>query len=101
VVDAASVPSGMTFYEYLDVAFNPSYGNVGVADLPQERTVGARWTAKAHTWIAPAAHAPGRVPYVAVMVQGEGLGGDPFLLVLNELVADVVEETGADPEVYD
>jgi hypothetical protein len=98
VVDAASVPTGDTYYRYLDVAFNPSYGTVGVADLPQERTVGARWTAKAHTWIAPAAHEAGRVPYVAVMVLGNQSGADPFLVTLQELMVDRGSETVTDQQ---
>jgi len=96
VVDAASVPSGNTFYRYLDVAFNPSYGTVGVADLPQDRTAGARWTTKAHTWIAPAAHEAGRVPYVALMVMGEQPGADPYVVTLQELTVDRRAETVTD-----
>ena len=59
VVDAADVPEGGTDYEYLDVVFNPAYGMVSTVDVPQERARDARWTAAAHSWIAPAAHGEG------------------------------------------
>lgn len=80
VVDAASVPSGTTTYEYLDVVFNPAYGMVSVTDLPQERARDARWTPTVHTWVAPAALDQGRVPWVAASVQGQEGAGSGFLV---------------------
>ena len=70
VVDAAAVPEGGVAYDYLDVVLNPAYGTVAAIDLPQERAAGARWTTTAHAWAASAAHAPGREPYLAVLVEG-------------------------------
>ena len=70
VVDAAEVPEGEVRYAYLDVVLNPAYGMVSAVDMPQERTSGARWMSTAHSWIAPAAHEPGRTPYLAVLVEG-------------------------------
>jgi subtilisin family serine protease len=72
VVDAPSVPGGRTEFSYLDAVFNPSYGTLAVADLPQERARGARWNARGQAWLAPAAHDAGRQPMVAVRVEGAG-----------------------------
>ncbi len=96
VVDAASVPTGNTTYEYLDVVFNPAYGMVSTTDLPQERSEGARWTAKVHSWIAPAAHAAGRVPYAALLVQGRPEQGEPYTVSLHGLAATLESGTGPD-----
>ncbi|MBT3497881.1 MAG: S8 family serine peptidase [Gemmatimonadales bacterium] len=85
VVDASNVPSGSTSYQYLDVVFNPSYGTVSVADIPQERAEGSRWMAKAHTWTAGMTHDPGRRPYAALVVEGRTTGGETFLVNLLEL----------------
>jgi len=74
VVDAPTVPEGRTQFQYLDAVFNPSYGTLAVADLPQERPKGARWTARGQAWLAPAAHDAGRQPMVAVRVEGAGRG---------------------------
>src|SRR6185503_6438080 len=52
VVDASSVPSGSTSYDYLDIVFNQAFGIVGVTDQPAKRPDGARWTAKANVWTA-------------------------------------------------
>ncbi|MDA0330319.1 MAG: S8 family serine peptidase [Gemmatimonadetes bacterium] len=87
VVDASSVPAGTTSYEYLDVVFNPSYGHVNVADLPQERAEGTRWMAKAHTWTAGMAHDPGRGPYAALFVEGRTSAGETFRVSLLQLSA--------------
>ena len=72
VVDAAAMPAGADSaeYEYLDVVFNPSYGAVAAADVPQERTVGARWTTEVRGWAAPAVHGQDRAPYLAVALEG-------------------------------
>jgi hypothetical protein len=87
VVDAAAVPSGSTTYEYLEVVFNPSYGMISVADLPQERSLGARWTTKAHTWVSTAAHAPGREPYAALFVLGQMKDAGSYLVSFYGLTA--------------
>ncbi len=44
VVDAFSVPSGNTSYEYLDVYTNPQFGSVAMSDPPQGQK---EWTSKA------------------------------------------------------
>ncbi len=70
VVDASTVPSGRTAFQYLDAVLNPSYGMVTVTDLPQKRAGGARWSARAHVWRAPASHAEGRGPLAVLRVEG-------------------------------
>lgn len=85
VVDGASVPSGHTEFEYLDAVFNPAYGMVSTTDFPQERASGARWMAKAHTWLAPAVHGEGRRPWAALRVEGQTGGGGAFLVDLEGL----------------
>jgi len=82
VVDAPTVPSGSTEYDYLEVVCNPSYGMVSVTDLPQERSSGARWTTKAHVWVAPSALAPGRVPYAVLLIEGQQKGVEPYIIIL-------------------
>ena len=84
VVDAAAVPVGGTSYEYLDVVFNAAYGTVGTIDMPQERASGARWTTTANGWVAPAAHAEGRGPYMAVVVEGQA-GGERYWVSVGEV----------------
>jgi hypothetical protein len=93
VVDAASVPSGSTTYEYMDAVFNPAYGMVNTADLPQERNEGARWTAKVHKWIAPAAYESGRTPYAALLVRGQAGDGTSFWVGLHELGKNATSES--------
>lgn len=79
VVDAAAMATDADSaeYEYLDVVFNPSYGAVAAADVPQERAVGARWTTDVRGWAAPAVHGEGRAPYLAVALEGSA-GGDAW-----------------------
>ncbi len=84
VVDGAVVPEGGVSYEYLDVVFNPVYGTVSAIDMPQERASGARWTTTAHGWVASAAHAQGREPYLAVAVEGRS-GGERYWVGLGEV----------------
>ncbi len=95
IVDAASVPSGSTTFDYLDVVFNPSYGMVSVTDLPEERKVGAQWNAMAHSWVSDAEHASGREPYPAVLVQGQRSEGDSFLVSVHELIVNTTAATGS------
>ena len=84
VVDGAGVPAEGATYSYLDVVFNPAYGTVAVIDMPQERASGARWTTTAHGWAAMAAHAPGRAPYLGVVVEGEA-GGAGYRVGVGEV----------------
>ncbi len=84
VVDAAAVTDGGAIYEYLDVVFNPAYGTVGSIDMPQERAPGARWTTTAHGWAASAAHAEGRRPYLAVLVEGR-VDGERYWVGMGEV----------------
>ncbi len=93
VVDAATVPSGSTNYEYLEVVFNPMYGTVSIADLPQERSIDKRWIAKAYVWIPATVIVPGREPYAGLFVQGQAKDAGPFLVSLQELEASLVSET--------
>ena len=84
VVDAAAVPGDGVAYDYLDVVFNPAYGTLGTIDMPQERASGARWTTTANGWAAPAAHAAGRGPYLAVVVEGRS-GGERYWVSAGEV----------------
>lgn len=77
VVDAASVPSGTTEYDSLDVVLAPVYGAVAIADPPEEREIGAQWTAKAHSWVAGRLEA-GREPYAALVVRVKGAESYPL-----------------------
>ena len=85
VVDASRVPSGTTAFTYLDAVFNPTYGMVSTTDTPQERARGARWLAKAHTWLAPAVHGEGRVPLAALQIRGKAGGAGSYLVSLTEV----------------
>ncbi len=85
VVDAASVPTGQTTFEYMDVVLNSAYGMVGVVDLPQERDRNARWMAKAHIWLGGVPHEAGREPFAGLVVQGQAAGAAPFTVSLLEL----------------
>jgi hypothetical protein len=87
VVDAASVPTGSTSYDYLDVVFNPTYGTVGVADTPQSRKMTPQWTTQAHVWVTSALPS-GRTPFAALLVQGTA-GADRFPIALLELTPAV------------
>lgn len=86
VVDLPTAPSGRTTFQYLDAVVNPSYGMLTVTDLPQERARDARWSARAHVWVAPASHAEGRVPLPALSVEGAGPGETRFWLGLDALL---------------
>ncbi|MEX2285085.1 MAG: S8 family serine peptidase [Gemmatimonadota bacterium] len=86
VIDAASMPTGSTSFDYLDVVFNPSYGVVNSSDLPKERKSGDRWTAQTLTWLASTLPA-GREPYPAIMLEGRLTGSVPFSINLLELVS--------------
>jgi hypothetical protein len=92
VVDGASVPSGQTTVEYLDVVLNPAYGMVSIVDLPQERDSDARWIVKAHTWLGGVAPEPGRERFAALLIQGQAGGDAPFMVDLWELPISVKGE---------
>ena len=95
VVDAATAPSGSATFEYLDIVLNPLYGTVAAADSPEERGVGDQWTAKAHTWVTEATHAPGREPFAVLMLQAQPKGAAPFVVSLRPLIASRSAETGS------
>lgn len=84
-IDAASVPSATITFDYLDVVFNPSFGGVSSADLPRERRPGQQWTAQTHTWLASGLSGS-RVPYPALLLQGQLTGAVPFSITLMELI---------------
>src|SRR5262249_18998471 len=60
LVDAFSVPSGTTSYNYVDVFANPAFGAVSVTDANALRAAGASWTVPGSV-TANAAPAAGRV----------------------------------------
>ena len=84
VVDAPSVPSGSTTYEYLDVVFNPSFGMVSVADRPDARKLGAQWSVKSNAWFAGPL-GEGRTAFAAVQVLGQPRGTDRYTMNLLEI----------------
>ncbi len=86
VVDAPTVPSQTTTYDYLDVVLNPSFGGVSTADVAHEHKVGEHWTVQAHAWLAATLPA-GRVPFAAVLLQGQLQGAVPFNLNLEEITS--------------
>ncbi len=85
VVDAFSVPGGNASYDYLDAVLNPSYGTVGVMDVPQERARNARWMTKIGAWTGGAAVGDGRTPFTALVVQGKTKDGETFLVNVDEV----------------
>jgi hypothetical protein len=86
VVDAPSVPSGRTSYDYLDVVLNPAFGMAAAADRPDVRKQGAQWSVKSIAWTAGPLPT-GRVAYAAVMVQGQPKGFDRFDLAMLEIAS--------------
>lgn len=85
VVDGNRVPSGSVTFEYLDVVFNPTFGMVNLTDVPEERKKDASWSARANVWASSTAHAEGRSPFAAVLVEMEGRNGARLPLRLHEL----------------
>jgi hypothetical protein len=85
VIDGASVPSGSTRFEYLDVVFSPALGFVSTADVPGERKPGEEWKTRTHAWLAGTIP-EGREPFAAVLVQGKA-GSARFDLRILEIVA--------------
>lgn len=73
VVDAASVPSGGTTYDYLDVIFHSGFGTIAASDASAPRNLGDRWNSAGHVWIP--CSPPGREPYLRVPVRGHGIEG--------------------------
>jgi hypothetical protein len=87
VVDAFAVPGGSVSYDYLDAVLNPSYGTVGVMDVPQERVRDARWMTKLGTWTGGGAADKGRAPFTALVLQGKTKDGETFLVNVDEVLA--------------
>jgi hypothetical protein len=85
VVDAFAVPGGSVSYDYLDAVLNPSYGTVGVMDVPQERASNARWMTKLGVWTGGGVLDKGRTPFTALMVQGKTRKGETFLADVGEV----------------
>jgi hypothetical protein len=73
------VPGGRTEYGYLDAVTGPAFGSVNVADVVEERTAGATWTARGHVWVASVPEAPRRlvgfVPLVSPSIKATGGSG--------------------------
>jgi hypothetical protein len=83
VVDAASMPSGSTTYDYVDIVFNQSFGMVGVTDQPAKRAAAAQWSVKTGVWTATLPE--GRAPYAAVLLEGRGSPTERFPIGLFEV----------------
>jgi hypothetical protein len=93
VVDAASVPSGSTTYEYLDVVFNQSFGMVAANDQPAKRAAGAPWSVKTGVWAASLPE--GRTPYPALLLEGRSSATERFTIGLLDLAKSApAEATG-------
>jgi hypothetical protein len=67
VVDAFSIPSGSTAYDYVDVFINPALGSVQITDANALRPAGSSWTVPGSV-TANAAPATGRVLLGQVVV---------------------------------
>ncbi|SCF36553.1 Subtilase family protein [Micromonospora viridifaciens] len=67
-VDAYSVPSGSTSYNYVDVFTNPAFGTVAVTDADAPRPSGTSWTVPGSVTVK-GAPATGRVLYGTVQVR--------------------------------
>lgn len=80
VVDAVSVPSGRTAYDYVDVVFNQMYGMVSVTDTPAEHVDATPWSPKANVWTASMPE--GREPYAATVVQFQATRTQPVTIGL-------------------
>jgi len=78
-------------YDYLDAVLNPSYGTVGVTDVPQERPSNARWMTKLGTWNGGGVFLDkGRAPFTALVVEGKTKDGETFLANVDEVPSVVV-----------
>ena len=83
VVDAASVPSGSTTYDYVDVVFNQSFGMVAANDQPAKHAGGSQWSVQ--TSVLAATIPEGRTPYAALLLEGRASATDRFTIGLLEL----------------
>jgi hypothetical protein len=83
VVDAASVPSGSTTYQYVDVVFNQSFGMVAANDQPAKHAGGTQWSVQTSVWAA--AIPEHRTPYSALLLEGHASATDRFMIGLLEL----------------
>ena len=83
VVDAASVPSGSTTYDYVDVVFNQSFGMVAANDQPGKHAGGSQWSVQ--TGVLAVAIPEGRTPYTALLLEGRASATDRFTIGLLEL----------------
>ena len=86
VVDGASVPSGQTTYDYSDVVFNQVYGMVAVTDTTAKRQKGSPWSVKTNAWVASVP--VGRMPYAAVLLEGQVTPAQPFTVTLVPIAGD-------------
>ncbi len=84
VLDASRADAMGVPFEYEDIVFNPTYGQVALTDQPQEHAVSAQWSAKANVWYAGGLPA-GRVPYAALLMHATPKGTEPFLVGLHVL----------------
>ena len=58
---------------------------VNLTDVPDERKKDAAWSARANVWASATAHAEGRSPFAALLVEMEGRNGVRLPLRLHEL----------------
>jgi hypothetical protein len=89
VVDAFAAPGGSVTYDYLDAVLNPSYGTVGVTDVPQARASNARWMTKLGAWTGGGILDQGRAPFTALVVEGKTKDGETFLADVEEVPSDL------------
>jgi len=85
VVDAYSVPSGRTTYNYLDVYTCPKYGSVMVTDIPEKLETGATRGTTAHIWVASVPERGRRLEAQLVAASPELKDGDGNMVPLGSL----------------
>ncbi len=84
VLDGFRVPEGGVEFEYLDVVFNPTFGNVAVADVPAERENGTPWDVDIQRWQADA-FPEDRDPFAALQVEVQGKDSQRHIFTLGEI----------------
>ncbi len=83
VVDAASVPSGSTSYDYVDVVFNQSFGMVAATDQPAKHPENAPWRVRTNVWSASLP--PDRAPFAALVIEARPSAAERFVIGLLEI----------------
>lgn len=86
VVDAASVPSGSTSYDYVDVVFNQSFGMVASTDQPGKHAEHEQWNATTNVWTS--ALPTDRTLFAALLIEARPSAMARFPIGLLEIPSD-------------